>query len=108
VIQKSELGKIEYRLPTVPESLELWARMGVDPADLSNPKASIHNSFMLMSKVIANMGYLVSKVEYTIGDKAIKDYESLCKEMSAMADLCAVARRIVEAMNGGSEAKKKS
>ena len=105
--QKSDIGVIEFRLPTVPESLELWGRMGVNPNDLKDKKAPIHNSFMLLSKVIANMGFLIVSVNCKFGDKAVKDYEALCSEMLAMTDLCAVASRIIEAMNGGSEAKKK-
>lgn len=104
---KSEAGVIEFRLPSVPESLELWGRMGVSPEELSDKAASIQNPFMLMSKVIAHMGFLVSKVDCKYGDKHVKDYDALCSEMGAMADLCAVAGRVMEAMNGGSSAKKK-
>ena len=105
---QGELGFIEYRLPTIPETLELWGRMGVEPADLIDEKSPIRNSFFLMSKVIAHMGFLLLRVEYKIGDKSISSYEALRTNYAAMSDLCAVAGRIVEVMNGGSEDKKKS
>lgn len=108
MLHKGDKGTIEYKLPTVPESLELWGRMGMEPSQLADEASPIHNSFILMSKTIANMGHLITKVDYKFGDRIVKDYESLCKEMGAMTDLCAVAGRIIEAMNGGSEDKKKS
>jgi hypothetical protein len=103
----SELGTIEFRLPSVPESLELYARMGVTPQSLTDQEASIQNPFMLMSKLIAHMGFLVTKVECEIDGSKITKYDELTQHMSAMADLCAVAGSILQAMNGGSEAKKK-
>lgn len=103
----SELGTIEFRLPSVPETLELYARMGVTPQDLTDQGASIQNPFMLMSKIIAQMGFLITKVDVTIDEQKVDTYDELTKHASAMADLCAVAGSILNAMNGGSEAKKK-
>jgi len=103
----SELGTIEFRLPTVPETLELYARMGVTPQDLSDQGASIQNPFMLMSKLIAQIGFLVTKVEVEINEQKIDSYEELTKHAAAMTDLCAIAGTILTAMNGGPESKKK-
>ena len=103
----SDLGTIEFRLPTVPETLELYARMGVTPQDLTDQGASIQNPFMLMSKLIAQIGFLVTKVEVEINEQKIDSYEELTKHAAAMADLCAIAGSVLNAMNGGAEAKKK-
>lgn len=104
---KSELGKICYRLPSVPEALQLWGLMGVRQKDLLDKDASIHNEFTMLSKIIANMGYLIESVDYKIDGREVKTYDDLTCEYSAMADLCAVAGNIMQAMNGGSSSKKK-
>ena len=107
MIHAGELGTIEYRLPTVPEVLELWGKSGIDPATISESGSPANNPFLMMSKIIANMGHLITKVDCKIGDEKITSHDDLCKNVSAMGDLCQVAGRIMEAMNGGSEAKKK-
>jgi hypothetical protein len=102
-----ELGTISYRLPSVPESLMLWGLMGVKQKDLKDKDALIHNEFILLSKVIANMGFLIDSVAVKIDDREIKDYEALTKEMAAMTPLCTIAGRVMEALNGGAEERKK-
>jgi len=104
---KSEHGEIEFRLPTIPEALGLWGRMGVSPDDLQDKDSFIHNQFTLLSKMIGSMAPLVVRVDYTFGEVKVTDFETLCTHMEAMADLCHVAGRIMEAMQGGAEAKKK-
>jgi len=103
---ESEHGVVEYRLPNVPEALELYARMGVNPADFSDSKNMINNGFYLTSKVIANMGFLLGKIELKVGDRAVVSHEEMVKEVKLLGVMCEIAARIIEAMNGGSEEKK--
>lgn len=107
MIHAGELGTIEYRLPTVPEALELWGRIGIDPNKLDDTSSPANNVFILISKIIANMGHLVIKIDVMIDDAKVTTYDDLCKDMRATKDLCAIAGRVLEAMNGGSDAKKK-
>lgn len=107
MIHTGEIGTIEYRLPTIPEVLELWGKVGIDHTSATQADSPVGNPFLMMSKIIANMGVLITKVDCQIDGVKITTYEELCKHLPAMNDLCVVAGRIMESMNGGSEAKKK-
>lgn len=85
----------------------LWGLMGVKQKDLKDKGALIHNEFVLLSKVIAHMGFLVESVSVKIDGREIKTYDDLTMEMAAMTPLCTIAGRVMEALNGGSDERKK-
>jgi len=107
---KSEHGTIEYMLPSIPETLELWGRMGLTTSDFKKDAKNdlMKNDFMLMSKVLAHMGFLIRKVDMKVRDTEVKSYEAAVTHFPLMGDLCEVAGRILKAMmDGASEEKKK-
>lgn len=107
LVEKFEGGQIEYRLPTVPEALELMARVGMTGAKEDQDNADLKNGLLIVSKVIAHMGPMIISVKTDFGEGKIESYNELVKCSQAMAPLISVASRITEAMQGGSEIKKK-
>lgn len=99
-----DYGFLEYRLPNIPEVLELYAKMGIGNSGSDLEK----NSYYITSKAIAHMGFLVEEVSLVVNEKEIKKYEDMLNQPKLLPALCEVAARVLEALNGGSEEKKTS
>jgi len=103
---KSDYGVVKYRLPNVPETFELYGRMGVNPADFSDKKNIVNNGYYLTGKVISGMAFLIEEVKLNVDGREIKSHEDMIKEKKLLSVLCDIASRVIESLNGGSEEKK--
>jgi hypothetical protein len=96
-----ENGFIEYRLPKADEALILLGEIGMT----SNPEQI--NEYVLMGKLIKKIEPFILKVEVKNGDLVITDYKTLLEDLSFVAPICTLARKMLEALSGVSEDKKK-
>lgn len=104
---KSEYGIVKFRLPDVPECLELYGRMGIMPDDFKDKSSLANNGYYLTSKVIANMAFLVEDVKIKVDNKEITSFDQMLKQHKLLGVLCEMAARVLEALQGGSEEKKR-
>lgn len=103
---ESELGFIEFRLPNVPEALLLMGKMGIS-SNVAKIQEDDGQAFVLMSKLISNIGPMITKVSIKDGDALIDSYEKACESLACMNLLSLASGRILEGLNGGSVVKKK-
>lgn len=104
MIEKSDLGTIEYRQPTIPEGLEILAVIGVKSSGIDKADS---NELLMLSRVIANMGKLVLKVDCEVDGVKVTDFETICMKFEAMTMLSNIAGQIMQTIQGGLQAKKK-
>lgn len=65
------------------------------------------NEFVMLSKVIANMGPMITVVDCNIDGEKITAYDELVLKFEAMNVLSTIASRILMALTDGITAKKK-
>lgn len=101
---ETDYGPIEYRMPNIPEAIQLLGEMGLTADDLQNLGAS-GNEFKFMSKLITAIGKFVTvSLDYN-GDK-IESYDDLLNYMEFMPVVNDLAAAIMKGFE--LDSKKKS
>ena len=98
-------GKIEYRMPTIPEGLRLMGKMGINAKDLENPESLESNEFELMAGLIDNMECLIGSVDVKVGDNNISEYRELLSHFEMMEPLGNIAGKVMETFSVSEEKK---
>ena len=98
-------GKLEYRLPNIPEAMRLLGEMGINSSNLENEMDMQKNELIYMSKLIEQLDQFVLKVEIKIDDKEITEYAELLNHFLMINYLSDIAADIFSALNVQEEKK---
>ena len=90
-----EYGKIEYKLPNIPEAFELLGLMGINSEMAKKSKELQENDILYTARLIKNIGFLVGKIDIKIGETKIKKYEDLLSHFEVAPQLIKIAEEIM-------------
>lgn len=94
-----EYGKLEYKLPNIPEAMRLLGAMGLSSKKLQNKNEMAQNELLYISKIIENLGVFITKIDIKIGDIKVSKYEDLLDHFCLIEHLSELANEIFSAMN---------
>ena len=103
-IYECEFGKIEYRIPNIPEMIRMLGMMGLTSKDLNNSKLMDENELIYTAKLIENIEPFLEKIDLKVNDKSVTTFEGMICEFDFLSALTEIAFEIMGAMG---QAKKK-
>jgi len=105
---ENDYGFVEYRLPNVPEAIQLMGKIGVkepgvEAEDIDEDFQT--KEYIYTGRMILEMGFLVSKVSMKIDEKEITSYKELINHFEMMGILSKIAGEIFSAFSLASKKK---
>lgn len=100
MIKEFEYGKIEYKLPNIPQAMELLGELGIN-ADGTYQIGQ----FALMAKMIRQLDKFISVVDCDFDGIKVTTFDGLIEQFESMAVLSEISGEILNKLN--MSAKKK-
>jgi hypothetical protein len=100
-VKEFSLGKIEYRLPNVVESMRLLAKLGVS-GDGSLPK---DNELVVIAGLIENLQPFVTKIDCKKGDLVIDSWEEALNHAEFLTPLSEMGTEVIQRLSGEQSGK---
>jgi alanine dehydrogenase len=94
-----EYGRLEYKLPNIPEAMRLLGAIGLNSKKLQNKNEMAQNELLYISKIIENLGTFISKIDITIGEVKVTKYDDLLNHFCVIEYLSELAGEIFSAMS---------
>lgn len=107
---KNEYGEIEYRLPNIPETMIILGESGLTSALASGDGAAQRNDFILMGKMVQNIGKFITRIDVTIKGKKVTEFEESLNYFEMMDPYVKIVEEImgaISAYNSSKESKGK-
>lgn len=102
---KNEFGSVEYHLPNIPEAMELLSKIGLKPDEFSNKDLVEQKQFMIMSKLISNVGFLVDKIDLSHNNKKYEKYEDVLTNFAFLPIVTEIATKVMKCFEVSEEKK---
>lgn len=105
-------GTVEFRLPNVVETYEMFGEMGLDPEDFVEQGGEFDlkmNKFKFIASTIKSVEPFLEKVDLkaSSGEK-VKDFDGMIKTNEFLHDfLIPISQKIMSAVKGGAPKPKK-
>lgn len=89
-----EFGYLEYRLPNIPQAMNLLGDMGISARTVESEQ----NELILLAKLLERMGPFITKISIKIEEKQVKKYNDLLDHFSLMPFLTEIATDILNSL----------
>lgn len=104
---KSEVGTVEYHLPSIPEAMRLLGKLGLS-LDKKSMDELVKNEFEFLAKVMENMGSFVDKIDVKIGNKKVTTFEQFMRETQCLELAMGIAGDILKNIKFSAKKKRPS
>lgn len=102
---KTDYGTIKYRVPNIPEAIELIGLMGFNSKNITDAKKLGDNDLVFIARMIKNMGEFVDVTDLKFKGENIDGYAQALNYFELMAPLSEVAKELFETLNFDSKKK---
>jgi len=103
--KETAYGTLKYRIPNIPEAMELLGDMGLNSRSLQNTDEFIENDLKYMARMIKSIGPFVDVTGLKIDEEEVTSFEDALNRFEFIQVFSEVAQELFESLNVGSKKK---